>query len=47
MVVWSEDAAPVDVALEPLWSLDVLGVAAGAELWSELVAAPVLPEGEL
>jgi hypothetical protein len=44
MVVWSEDAAPVEVAVDPLWSVGVLGDAAGAELWSELVAAPVLPE---
>jgi hypothetical protein len=47
MVVWSPEEVPVEAALEPLWSLDVLGDAAGAELWSELVAAPVLPEGEL
>jgi hypothetical protein len=44
MVVWSPEEVPVEVALEPLWSLDVLGDAAGAELWSELVAAPVLPD---
>jgi hypothetical protein len=43
-VVWSPEDEPVEVALEPLWSPDVLGDAAGAELWSELVAAPVLPE---
>jgi hypothetical protein len=47
MVVWSEDAVPDEVAVEPLWSLGVLGDAAGADPWSELGAAPVLPEGEL
>ena len=30
MLVWSEDAVPDEVAVEPLWSLGVLGDAAGA-----------------
>jgi hypothetical protein len=46
MLVWSEDAVPDEVAVEPLWSLGVLGDAAGAVPWSELGAVLVLPEVE-
>jgi hypothetical protein len=38
MLVWSEEL-PVEVALEPLWSLGVLEE--GAVPWSEPGAAPV------